>query len=344
MSIPGPARPAITLKALAAMAGVHPSTVSRVANADPSLRIGPETRTRIETLLRETQYRPNGIARSLKLRQSFVLGVIIPDVTNPFFAGVYRGIEDAALPRGYNVILCNTDGSPDRELSHLRMLGQRRVDGIILASAHLNDPSVGRLRAEGVAHVLVNRYSDEQKDAFVGSDDLAGGRMVTEHLIQQGHRRIGHLSGLRSVSTSALRYRGYHAALQAAGLQADPGLVAESGFMEEGGLRAALALLALPVERRPTAIFAVNDLAALGVYAAARRLGLRIPRDVAVAGFNDIPIAARVEPGLTTIQVPVHEVGVVSAGLLIDQVESGPREPRRVIFAPQLVVRGSTAR
>jgi len=192
--------------------------------------------------------------------------------------------------------------------------------------------------------VLVNRYSDEQKDAFVGSDDLAGGRMVTEHLVQQGHRRIGHLSGLRSVSTSALRYRGYHAALQAAGLQPDPGLVAESGFMEEGGLRAALGLLALPVDRRPTAIFAVNDLAALGVYAAARRLGLRIPRDLAVAGFNDIPIAARVEPGLTTIQVPIHEVGVVSAGLLIDQVESGAREPRRVIFAPQLVVRGSTAR
>jgi len=149
MSIPGPARPAITLKTLAAMAGVHPSTVSRVANADRSLRIGPETRTRIETLLRETQYRPNGIARSLKLRQSFVLGVIIPDVTNPFFAGVYRGIEDAALPRGYNVILCNTDGSPDRELSHLRMLGERRVDGIILASAYLSDPSIAACGPRG---------------------------------------------------------------------------------------------------------------------------------------------------------------------------------------------------
>src|SRR5215467_912807 len=149
MSIPGPARPAITLKALAAMAGVHPSTVSRVANADPSLRIGLETRSRIETLLRETHYRPNGIARSLKLRQSFVLGVIIPDVTNPFFAGVYRGIEDAALPRGYNVILCNTDGSPDRELSHLRMLGERRVDGIILASAYLSDPSIAACGPRG---------------------------------------------------------------------------------------------------------------------------------------------------------------------------------------------------
>src|SRR6266542_6102988 len=132
MSIPGPARRPITLKVLAALAGVHPSTVSRVANGDRGLRIAPETRERIEELLRGTQYRPNGIARSLKLRQSFVLGVVVPDVTNPFFAAVYRGIEDAALPRGYNVILCNTDGSPERERSQLRMLGERRVDGVIL--------------------------------------------------------------------------------------------------------------------------------------------------------------------------------------------------------------------
>jgi LacI family transcriptional regulator len=344
MSIPGPARPAITLKELAAMAGVHPSTISRVANGDRSLRIGSEKRERIEALLRETQYRPNGIARSLKLRQSFVLGVIVPDVTNPFFAAVYRGVEDAALPRGYNVILCNTDGSPDRERAQLRMLSQRRVDGVILASAYLNDPSVARLRTEGVAHVLVNRFSDEQHDAFVGSDDLAGGRLVTEHLAAQGHRRIGHLSGPRSVSTSALRMRGYHGALQAAGLRTDPTLVAESGFVEEGGLRAGLAVLGLPADRRPTALFAVNDLAALGAYAAARQLGLRIPDDVAVAGYNDIPAAARVEPGLTTIQVPVHEVGAISARMLIDQIESGARERRRVVFVPQLVVRGSTRR
>ncbi len=336
-----PGRTAVTLKELAARLGVHPSTVSRVANTDPSLRVAAETRDRIEALLHETGYRPNGIARSLKLRQAFVLGMIVPDVTNPFFAVMYRGIEDASLPRGYSVILCNTDGSPDRERAQLSMLLERRVDGLILASAYLQDPSVWRLRAEGIPHVLVNRYSDPD-DPFVGPDDEAGASLVTEHLIELGHTRIGHLSGPRHVSTSVLRRRGYRRALAAAGIT-DPALIAESGYVEEGGLRAAMQLLDRPAARRPTAMFAVNDLAALGVYTACRRLRLRIPDDVAVAGFNDIPSASKLDPPLTTIQVPVHEMGVIAAGMLIDEVESGELSSRRVVFAPQLVVRGSTA-
>ena len=331
-----------TLKQLAARAGVHPSTVSRVANRDPALRIAPATRERIERLLRETQYRPNGIARSLKLRHTFVLGVVVPDVTNPFFASMYRGIEDAALPSGYSVVLCNTDGSPERERAQLQMLLERRVDGFILASAYLNDANVRRLRSEGIPHVLVNRYSDEREDAFVGSDDLAGARMATEHLISLGHTRIGHLCGPRTISTSALRLRGYQAALTTAGLAFDPQLVVESGYREEGGQRAAERLLRLPPDRRPSAIYAINDLAALGVYSATRRLGLRIPQDVAVAGYNDITDAGRLDPPLTTIQVPVLEMGVVAAGILIEQVETGLLSSRRVVFAPQLVVRGST--
>src|SRR5919201_2029636 len=194
MSIRGSWPSQATLRELARRAGGPTSTVSRGANGDPRLRVAPATRERIEALLRETQYRPNGIARSLKLRQSFVLGVVVPDVTNPFFASMYRGIEDAALPSGYSVVLCNTDGSPERERAQLQMLLERRVDGFILASAYLNDANVRRLRSEGIPHVLVNRYSDEREDAFVGSDDLAGARMATEHLASLGHTRIAHLS------------------------------------------------------------------------------------------------------------------------------------------------------
>jgi LacI family transcriptional regulator len=190
--------------------------------------------------------------------------------------------------------------------------------------------------------VLVNRYSDEREDAFVGSDDTAGARMATEHLISLGHTRIGHLCGPRAVSTSALRLRGYQAALAAAGLAFDAELVVESGYREEGGERAAERLLRLPRDRRPSAIFAINDLAALGLYSTARRLGLRIPHDVAVAGYNDITDAGRLHPPLTTVQVPVLEMGMVAAGILIEQVESGQLSSRRVVFAPQLVVRGST--
>src|ERR1700680_2391894 len=156
----------VTLKELAARALVHPSTVSRVANNDPSLRIAPATRSRIEALLRETEYRPNGVARGLKLRQTLLIAVIIPDITNPFFGALFRGIEDGAAPSGYQVMLCNTDGSPDLQRAHLHSLTARRVDGIILASSFLNDPAVRWLRHQHVPYALVNRFSDEGLDPF----------------------------------------------------------------------------------------------------------------------------------------------------------------------------------
>jgi len=172
----------VTLKQLAARAQVHPSTISRVANHDPRLRIAPLTRQRIEALLRETEYRPNGVARGLKLRQTLVLAVVIPDITNPFFGALFRGVEDGASPRGYNVLLCNTDGSPQRQQSHLESLHARRVDGVILASSFLKDPTVRWLRQQRIPYVLVNRYSDEAHDPFVGSDDLHGGRIATANV------------------------------------------------------------------------------------------------------------------------------------------------------------------
>src|SRR6202023_3083855 len=262
----------VTLKQLAARAHVHPSTVSRVANHDPGLRLGPATRQRIEALLRETEYRPNGVARGLKLAQTLALAVVIPDITNPFFAALFRGIEDGAAPRGYNVLLCNTDGSPERQRSHLQSLIARRVDGVILASTILKDAAVRWLRHQRTPYVLVNRFSDEGLDPFVGSDDLVGGRVATEHLIELGHRRIGHLAGKLTVSTGVMRRRGYLAAVQKRGLTADPRLVVESGYTEDGGAQAAERLLALP--DRPTAIFALTDTPIVGAVGVDRRRGV----------------------------------------------------------------------
>src|SRR5205807_1325078 len=216
----------VTLKELAARASVHPSTVSRVANRDPKLRIAAGTRDRIEALLKETEYRPNGVARGLKLRQTFV---------------------------------------------------------------------------------LADRFSDEGNDPFVGSDDVAGAYLATRHLIELGHNRIGHLAGQATVSTGMLRRRGYRAALAAAGLAADPELEAEAGYAEDGGALATQRLLSL--DNPPTAIFAVTDMTAIGTYAVARRMNLRIPQDLAIVGYNDIPLASRLIPGLTTVHVPIHEFG-----------------------------------
>jgi LacI family transcriptional regulator len=331
----------VTLKELAARAKVHPSTVSRVANNDPSLRIAPTTRSRIEALLLETEYRPNGVARGLKLRQTLVLAVVIPDITNPFFAAMFRGIEDGATPRGYQVLLCNTDGSPERQRSHLQSLAARRVDGVILASTFLNDPAVRWLRHQRTPYVLVNRFSDEDADPFVGSDDVKGATLATQHLIGLGHVRIGHLAGQPTVSTGVLRRRGYLAAMAEAGLPDDPDLVVESGFVEEGGAQAMRRLLSL--KRPPTAVFAVTDMTAVGAYGEARRQGLRIPEDLAIVGYNDIPLAGRLIPGLTTVHVPIHEFGTVAAGMLLEEIDTSELTPRRVVFAPQLVVRGSTS-
>jgi LacI family transcriptional regulator len=330
----------VTLKQLAVRARVHPSTISRVANHDPSLRIAPVTRQRIEALLKETEYRPNGVARGLKLRQTLVLAVVIPDITNPFFAALFRGVEDGASPAGYNVLLCNTDGSPERQRSHLLSLQTRRVDGVILASSFLKDPTVGWLRHQHIPYVLVNRFSDEALDPFVGSDDPAGARVATAHLAQLGHRRIGHLAGKPTVSTGVMRRRGYLAALFEAGLTPDPALVVESGYTEEGGARAAERLLAL--EDRPTAIFAVTDMTAMGAFGVARRMGLRVPEDVAIVGYNDIPLASRMIPGLSTVHVPIHDFGSAAARLLLEEIETGEPNRRRMVFKPELVVRGST--
>src|SRR3984893_1434666 len=240
-----------TLKELAARAKVHASTISRVVNQDPGLRVAPATRARIEALLRATEYGPNGVARGLKLRQTLVFAVVIPDITNPFFGALFRGIEDGAAPRGYQDLLCNTDGSPERQHAHLLSLLARRVDGVILASAVLKDPAVQWLRHQRVPYVLVNRFSDEGIDPFVGSDDVTGARLATEHLIGLGHVRIGHLAGQPTVSTGVLRRRGFQAAISAARLRAGPELLVESGFVEEGGIRGMERLLAL--EKPPTA-------------------------------------------------------------------------------------------
>src|SRR6202163_3905666 len=330
----------VTLKDLAARANVHPSTISRVANNDPSLRIAPVTRQRIEALLRETEYRPNGLARGLKMRQTTVLAVVIPDITNPFFAALFRGVEDAAAPRGFNVLLCNTDGLPERQRSHLQSLQARRVDGVILASSFLKDPSVRELRRQKGPFVLVNRFSDEGEDPFVGSDDLLGGQLATAHLIDLGHTRVGHLAGKSTVSTGMLRRRGYLAAHTAARLSADPDLIVEAGYTEESGTAAARRLLSLP--EPPTAMFAVTDMVAIGAAEVARQMGIRIPEDLAIVGYNDIPLASRVSPGLTTMHVPIQEFGSVAVLLLVEQLESDAAAGRRVRFTPELVVREST--
>jgi LacI family transcriptional regulator len=329
----------LTLKQLGQLAGVHPSTVARVLNDDPRQRVSDEVRQRIVALAHEHGYQPNHLARSLRTKRSYVIGTLIPDIANPFFALLFRGIEDALAQRDYSVILANTDDDPAREERAVAMLRGRQVDGLILAAVRRNDPVVRQLAAEGYPCVMVNRHMDPLTANAVVPDDYAGAVAAVEHLIALGHRRIGHIAGSDDISTGHSRRAGYRDALERHRLPFDPALLVQGSYRESGGYEAMRSLLAL--SQPPTAVFAVNDLAAAGALRAAHEAGLQVPRDVSIVGFNDLSTAVQTTPPLTTLRVPLHEMGV-AAGRLLAQLlsEEAPTDP--VVVPVTLVTRAST--
>ncbi len=351
----------ITLKELSQLAGVHPSTVARVLQNDPRQRVSEELRARIMTLAREHQYRPNSVARSLRTKRSAVLGTLIPDISNPFFGSVLRGMEDAAAARDYSIILANTDDLPAREANGLAMLRERQVDGLLLATARRNDPAIERLAAERMPFVLVNRHTSPITPNTVVPDDYAGACAAVGHLLGLGHRRIAHIAGSDEISTAYLRRQGYLDTLQSYGAPVDPALLVTGDFREQGGYDAMRALLDL--NDPPTAVFAVNDLAALGALHALSDAGLRAPDDISMVGFNDMFHATYITPRLTTIQVPDRAMGAHAVerllAMILDDVwpesplllpvtlvareTSGPPLARRGALRPRRHAGGSVA-
>ncbi len=328
----------LTLKDLARMAGVHPSTVSRVLNNDRSIRLSESTRERVLRLAREHGYRPHRVARSLKRRETLVLAIMIPDITNPFFSTLFRGVEDSAADQGYNVILCNTDDRPERQEQYLQVLGEGHVDGLIIATARGTDPSLRRLVQQGLPFVLVNRWSEDPPASCVIGDDRGGTRAAMVHLLRLGYRRIAHLAGDPSILTARERLAAYQQTMADHGVPVSDLLLAEAGFTEEGGYKAMQKLLQ---RAAPEAVFAVNDMAAIGAYQAIKEAGLRVPDDIAVVGFNDISLAARMDPPLTTVRLPLYEMGRAAADLLVRLLRGEHAEPKRRVFPAELVVRGS---
>ncbi len=335
----------VKLRDLARQVGVHPSTVSRVLSGDPSARLSEATRARILDAARETGYRPNRLARSLKIQRTLVLGMVIPDITNPFFSGLFRAVEDVAGPLGYNVILCNTDDTAARFEQHLRVLAEGHVDGLLIAAAHRADSTIDSLRSRGIPYVLVNRRRDAAADSWVVSDDRGGARQAVEYLVELGHRRIGHIAGATDISTTATRLEGFREAMAQHGLL-DERLIVKGGLVEEAGARGMREILRLPGDLRPTAVFVANDFSALGAIAIAHRAGMRVPEDISIVGYNDGPLAARSEPPLTTLHVPVADMGRIATELLIQRLtgEVDPSNtPAQVTLPVELVVRGSAA-
>lgn len=330
----------LTLKELGRLAGVHPSTVARVLNEDPRQRVSDEVRQRILSLAAEHGYQANHMARSLRTKRSHVIGTLIPDIANPFFALIFRGIEDALAEHDFSVILANTDDDFAREERGVSMLRGRQVDGLILATARLQDPLIERLMAERVPLVLVNRHTAPITPNAVVPADYAGAGTAVAHLIGLGHRRIGHITGSEDMSTGATRLFGYRDALQHHDIPFDPELVAKGSFREQGGYEGMWRLLS--IAEPPTAVFAVNDLAAAGAIRAIREAGLDVPRDISVVGFNDLSTVAPTAPSLTTLHLPLQAMGMAAAERLLAQIQGRTAFNDPVIVPVTLLVRGST--
>ncbi|MBM2614487.1 LacI family DNA-binding transcriptional regulator [Actinoplanes sp. LDG1-06] len=331
-----------TLRDVAQLAGVHPATASRALNPQTRPLVNADTARKVLRAAESIGYQPNPIARSLKTARSSTVGLVIPDLTNPLFPPIVRGIEDVLTPAGYNAWIVNTDNDPGREETQVESLRSRQVEGLIVATARREHPLLQRLHQSGVRMVLVNRRVDGLELPSVAADDDAGIAMAVAHLAELGHTRIAHLAGPQQTSTGVARARAFRHAMIDNGLTDDPALTVECGYWSESEGAQALRKL-LDSGARFTAVVAGNDLIALGCYDVFAERGLTCPDDISVVGFNEMPFLDKMRPPLTTVAIPHYEIGVESARLLLDTLEDPERHPRSVLLAPSLVVRASTA-
>lgn len=332
-------RPA-TIKDVAAHAGVSVATVSAVINNNKY--VSPDLMQRVQESIAALSYERNSLAQGLKKQTSQTIGLIISDITNPYFTSVVRGVEDVANAHGYSLILGNTDENPKKEMNYIRLLESKRVDGLIMArpapgnDAYLRSWPTNRLPLVSIGYLP----KDESIDAVL-IDNVGGARQAVEHLITLGHRRIGIVTGLPGITATEERLVGYQQALGAHGLPLDPALIAEGNLRIDGGERAALQLLNQSTAR-PTALFVTNGLMVIGALRAIDRVEMRCPEDIALVGFDDFEWAAVMRPRLTTVRQPTYEIGQKAAQILFDRLEERDATPQVIRIEPQLIIRESS--
>jgi len=325
----------VTIKTIAKAAGVHPSTVSRALARTTDGHIGDETVKRIRALADSLGYEPNPWARSLRTQRSLTIGMVMPRLTD-FLAQMFEGAEDSAREHGYSAVAASTRDNDLEERKVITAMLERRVDGLIIATSAAESPFLNELGQRRVPFQLLNRISGTHPSVSV--NDELGGYLATMHLLRRGHQRVGFVAGPLRYSSPAMRLKGFERAHSEAGLHVDPALVRESGFDPVSGAAAASMLLALP--DRPTALFAVNDPVAIGVLAASRDLGLRVPEDLAVVGFNDNELSQMLAVPLSSVAIPLETMGRLAVDLLIEQIQGSPA--RSEVLEPRLVVRASS--
>jgi LacI family transcriptional regulator len=327
------------LRDVAELSGVHLSTVSRALNNQTAAMVRPETAQRIRLAADKIGYRVDGVARALKTRHSMSIGIMIPDITNPFFPPAVRGAEEVLASSGYSVMLSSTNNDVNTAHTQFNAMVQARVDGLLLGMIRRADPIVDQLRSSGIPTVLFNRTIDKGDFSSVVPDDAHGSQMAVEHLQKLGHRKLGLVVGPVFTSTADARLRAVRTAVKKFGLACH--VIEAAGFDEMAG-RLAMGQM---FRESPgiTAVIASNDLIALGVIDAARDIGKECPRDISVVGFNNMPLSGRLNPPLTTVNVPEHELGRLAAECLLRQMANPSRQREQIVIPVNLVVRASTA-
>ena len=332
-----------TIKDVALHAGVSVATVSHVVN--DTRFVSEATRLRVQQAIQALRYVPSAVARSLKSNRTQTVGMMIPNNSNPYFAEIIRGIEDTCYGAGFNVILCNSDDDPLKQSTYVRLLSEKQVDGLIVLSSGSDLGLLDTLRAAPMPQVVVDREIEDLAADLVEVNHEAGGYLATQHLLQLGHRRIACIGGPQTLSSARQRVQGYQRALREGGLPVDGALFRCGDFTSAGGHAAMCELLAVnALPDRPSAVFASNDLMAIGAICAAAAAGLRIPENLSVIGFDDIALAAFSNPPLSSIVQPKHQTGELAARLLLERIAQPDRALQRAILQPTLQVRQSTGR
>jgi len=327
----------VTIYDVAKKAGVSISTVSRVLNNTG--RISERTRKRVLRVMEELHYQPSMVASALTGKRTRTIGLVIPDVANPFFSEIARKVEDRGREQGFNVLMCNTDNNPETEEMYLSLLRQKSVDGIIIGTTTNNYTMIKELLERNFPLVFIAQDIPELAINVVRVDDFLGGYQAVSHLVSLGHQQIAIMLGNLRRTSDKYRLQAYQQVLQENGLKYEESWIVYTDYSMVDGKRAAMELL--QSTPRPTAIFACFDSLAVGIYQAAKELGLRIPHDLSVVGFDNTILSSIIDPPLTTVAQPIEEMGRQAVDLLIAQVEGANHTKQRIILPPHLVVRRS---
>jgi len=330
-----------SIKDVARLAGVSVGTASNVLNRPGS--VSPERRARVERAIAELGFVRNESARHLRAGRSRTIGLVVLDIANPFFTDVARGVEDVANAQGLAVIRCNSDDQPTKEAAHLDVLAEQRVQGVLITPTAEPTAHVDALRRRGTPVVLLDRRAPTADQCSVSVDDVLGGRLAADHLLERGHRRIAFIGAATGLPQLRMRYDGVAAAVrESAGDDDALTVVTPETLTVAGGREAAARILGIPAGRRPTAAVCANDLLAMGVLQEMVRHGVPVPDEFAIVGYDDIDFAAAAAVPLTSVRKPRQELGRRAAELLLDEAGDGEHQHQQPVFEPVLVVRESS--